>query len=135
MKQQRVLSFLALGMLLLSMIAPSGCTSEAGILVIEPPDIDTTVQVSFSQDIIPAFDGACLGSGCHNTGEASPDLTPENAYSALFQGNYIDTIVPEESELLQWMLGNRPIKMPPSGPDAELNKQVLTWITQGAKDN
>ncbi|MCO6493176.1 MAG: hypothetical protein J5I98_32450 [Phaeodactylibacter sp.] len=135
MKQQRVLSFLALAMLLLSMLAPSGCTSEAGILVIEPPDIDTTVQVSFSQDILPIFNESCNSSGCHNTGGEPPDLTPENAYEALFAGNYIDTLAPENSELIQWMLGNRNLDMPLSGPNDEYNKQVLTWITQGAKDN
>ncbi len=135
MKQQRVLSILAFAMLLLSLAAPSGCTSESGILVIEPPDVDTTVQVSFTQDIIPIFDQACNFSGCHNTGGTPPDLTPGNAYSALFAGNYIDTLMPGDSELIQWMLGNRGLPMPLSGPDEEFNKKVLTWITQGAKDN
>ncbi|MCB0583719.1 MAG: hypothetical protein KDD06_00080 [Phaeodactylibacter sp.] len=135
MKQQRVLSILAFAMLLLSMIAPWGCTSESGILTIEPPEIDTTVQVSFSMDIVPEFNKSCNTSGCHNTGSFAPDLSPENAYGALFAGNYIDTLTPESSELMQWLLGNRNIDMPPTGPDEELNKKVLTWITQGAKDN
>ncbi len=135
MKQQRVLSILALAMLIVSMIAPSGCTSESGILVIEPPDVDTTVQVSFSGDVIPIFDADCNSSGCHNTGGTPPDLTPENAYEALFAGNYIDTLMPNDSELIQWMLGNRGLPMPLEGPDPDYNKTVLTWITQGAKDN
>ncbi|MCO6476866.1 MAG: hypothetical protein J5I94_09620 [Phaeodactylibacter sp.] len=135
MKQQRVLSILALAMLIVSMIAPSGCTSESGILVIEPPDVDTTVQVSFSEDIIPIFNEDCNTSGCHSTGAEPPDLTPENAYEALFAGNYIDTLMPNDSELIQWMLGNRGLPMPLTGPNDDYNKTVLTWITQGAKDN
>ncbi len=135
MKQQTALSILALLALLFSALAPTACTYDSG--VIEPPDIiiDTTEQVSFSEDVIPIFDGHCNSSGCHNTGGVPPDLTAENAYEALFQGNYIDTLEPRESELMQWMLGNRGLDMPLSGPNEEFNKTVLTWITQGAKDN
>ena len=135
MKQQRILSILALAALLFSIVAPTACTSDSGILIIEPPEIDTTVQVSFSKDIIPIFNQACNISGCHSTGGFSPDLTPENAYAELFAGNLIDTLVPEDSELVQWMLGNRSLVMPPSGSNGEFNSKVLSWIGQGAKDD
>ena len=45
---------------------------ESGILVIEPPVIDTTIQVSFSEEIIPIFNKSCNFSGCHNTGGTFP---------------------------------------------------------------
>ncbi|MCB0551619.1 MAG: cytochrome c [Phaeodactylibacter sp.] len=136
MKQHRVLSILAFAALLLSALGPSACTSEAGILVIEPPDIDTTVQVSFAEEIIPLFNQSCNFSGCHNTGGAAPDLTPANAYEALINGSYINTETPGDSELMQWLLGNggRQV-MPINGKDDEIVSKVLTWITQGAKDN
>ena len=135
MKQQQILSILALAALLFSIVAPTACTSESGILILEPPEIDTTVQVNFSKDIIPIFNQACNTSGCHNSGGVSPDLTPENAYAELFAGNFIDTLTPEDSELVQWMLGNRGLAMPPSGSNSEFNSKVLSWIGQGAKDD
>ncbi len=135
MKQQLVLSILAFAALLSSIIAPTACTSDSGILIIEPPDIDTTVQVSFSEEIIPIFNQSCNFSGCHSTGGTPPDLSAGNAYSSLTDGAYINTQVPEDSELMQWMLGNRDRPMPISGPNEEFNKKVLAWIAQGAKDN
>ena len=135
MKQQLVLSALATALLLFSILAPTGCSYDSGILTIEPPVIDTTVQVSFSMEIVPVFEQKCNFSGCHNTGGTPPDLTPANAYDDLIQGGYIDTDVPADSELMQWLLGNRSRPMPVSGPDNDLNTKVLTWITQGAKDN
>lgn len=135
MKQQLVLSALATALLLFSMLAPTGCSYDSGILTIEPPVIDTTVQVSFSMEIVPIFEQKCNFSGCHNTGGTPPDLTAANAYDDLLQGGYIDTDLPADSELMQWLLGNRSRPMPVSGPDNDLNTKVLTWITQGAKDN
>ena len=123
-------------MLLLSMATPWGCTSESGILVIEPPVIDTTIQVSFSEEIIPLFNKSCNFSGCHNTGGTSPDLSKDNAYATLQDGAYIDTETPGDSELVQWLLGNGGRRvMPINGKDDEIISKVLTWITQGAKDN
>ena len=91
--------------------------------------------ISFSEDIIPVFNVSCNTSGCHGMNEIEPDLSPSNAYDALISGNYIDIVVPENSELYQWMKGNRNLPMPLAGPDAEANAKVLAWITQGALDN
>lgn len=135
MKQQFVISTLALALLILFAVGPSGCTYDSGIILPPDIDIDTTVQVSFTGDVLPLFDQSCNYSGCHATGDVPPDLTATNAYVELFEGGYIDTIAPIESELMQWMLGNRDLDMPLTGPDEEINKTVLTWITQGAKDN
>ena len=136
MKQQRVLSILAFAALLASALGPTACTSDAGILVIEPPDIDTTVQVLFSEDIIPLFNQSCNFSGCHNTGGIAPDLSQDNAYASLQDGAYINTETPGDSELMQWLLGNGGRKvMPINGKNDEIISKVLTWITQGAKDN
>ena len=112
----------------------TGCTYNDGVVDPVIP-IDTSMVVSFSQDILPGFEEKCSASVCHATGAVAPDLTPANAYNELWSGSYIDTLMPEESELYQWMAGNRGLDMPLSGPDSELNAKVLTWIIQGAKNN
>jgi hypothetical protein len=62
-------------------------------------------------------------------------LSPGNAYQALISGGFINVNTPEDSELLQWMRGNRDLDMPLDGPDPEYNSLVLAWITQGAVNN
>lgn len=91
--------------------------------------------VNFVADIIPIFNQSCNNSGCHNQGGIPPDLSPNNAYNALQIGSYLNVATPADSELYQWMIGNRAIDMPPAGPIAEDNAKVLAWITQGALDN
>ncbi len=91
-------------------------------------------NVSFSGDVVPIFNLNCNTNGCHDAGAShSPSLTKENAYTALMQGNYINTIVPTQSKLYKEMAeGN----MPPSGAlvGKELNI-ILAWISEGAKNN
>ncbi|RPA69982.1 hypothetical protein EF405_01455 [Cyclobacteriaceae bacterium YHN15] len=103
---------------------------------IVPPEIDISdvPPQSFSGDIIPIFNQSCNNAGCHS-GAVSPDLRPANAYSALTNGGFINTSSPESSELYQWMLGNRSTPMPLSGPNADYNRRVLRWITDGASNN
>jgi hypothetical protein len=92
-------------------------------------------NVSFSDDVIPIFDADCNNAGCHNTGGTAPDLTAANAYNALINGNFVDTDNPVDSEIYQWMIGNRSIPMPLSGPDSEYNAIILKWIEDGAQNN
>ena len=124
------LSVLPIGLAFILMILYTQCTWD--IFVYEPEPVE---NVSFSMDIIPIFDASCNTSGCHNTGGTAPDLTAGNAYDELQNGGYIDIDSPADSELYQWMTGNRSIPMPLSGPDAEYNAKVLQWIEEGALDN
>lgn len=113
----------------------SSCEYEE-ILPPEEMPIDTTAPpVSFSLDIIPLFNASCNSSGCHSLGGVEPDLSPTNAYAELTTMGYLNLDDPVQSELYQWITGNRRISMPIEGPDPELNRLVLTWITQGALDN
>ena len=96
---------------------------------------DPGVEVSFTNDIIPIFNGSCNLTGCHNGSGPSPDLRPVAAYDALWNGNYIDTIMPAQSELYLWMSGARGIPMPLQGVNATFASNVLQWIEQGALDN
>lgn len=107
----------------------AGCKYDISI------DPVVTGPVSFSADILPIFNSSCNMSGCHNTGGTVPDLTPANAYTALTNGNYINTSSPASSELYLWMRGEKGLPMPLSGPNAEYNAMVLAWINQGALDN
>jgi hypothetical protein len=125
----KILSFLALSALL-GMGLISGCHYDEIL-----PDINPGDEVSFSEDIVPLFDASCNSSGCHKTGGIAPDLTADNAYNALINGNYIDVTNPETSELYQWVAGNRTTPMPISGTDSKIVSAVLLWIEQGALDN
>ena len=91
--------------------------------------------VSFTDDILPIFTAECSISGCHNAGGTAPNLSSGAAYNSLINGNYINTSAPVDSELYQWMLGNRDLDMPLSGPNSYYNALVLQWITEGAKNN
>ena len=134
MKQPLTLPILVIALMLLSIFIPPGCTYNSAVIEPPPPPIDTNI-VSFSEDIIPIFNEACNQSGCHSRGGIAPDLTPANAYDDLWGGGYIDTLLPDESELLQWMLGNRGLPMPTDGSEPEYNTKVFNWINQGAQNN
>lgn len=102
------------------------------VLPVEP---DPGIQISFADDLIPIFDGSCNRSGCHNGSGPSPDLRSPMAYESLWSGGYIDTLIPEESELYLWMTGARGIPMPLEGVNATYASQVLLWVEQGALNN
>jgi hypothetical protein len=118
--------------LLLIAIGMNSCNYDQYLPPEEPVVVDT---IGFASDILPIFNSKCNTSGCHNTGGIPPDLSPVNAYRALIDGGYIDVAVPDNSELLEWMRGNRKLSMPLSGPVPEDNATVLAWIKQGALNN
>lgn len=96
------------------------------------PDDPNVEQVSFSEDIIPIFTGNNCTS-CHDTGGQMPDLTPENAYSAINTTRYINFSSPEES-----VIYSRPhpdgTGSHPKYTEAEA-ALILVWIKQGAENN
>jgi hypothetical protein len=94
----------------------------------EPPGIDSEKTYSFSVDVQPIFKKSC--AGCHPV-LSQPDLSEENAYESLFEGNYINTSVPEESSLLL-KLENVHQGFDGSSPEYV---EILGWITQGAENN
>ncbi len=109
----------------------SGCKYDE----IVPETVPPGVVVTFSGDILPIFNASCNFSGCHAVGQTPPDLTPNNAYDALFDGGYIDIDNPEQSELYQWVKGNRGTPMPITGTDNKIVSETLAWIEQGALNN
>lgn len=105
---------------------------EDEIIPDDPTQVDT---VYFSTDIIPIFNASCNNSACHDADGPPPNLVATEAYNALIDGGYIDLVTPADSELYQWMKGNRSIPMPTSGPNSSYNAKVLNWIKQGALNN
>ncbi len=102
------------------------------VLPVQP---DPGVEVSFSSDVLLIFNSGCNVSGCHNGSGPDPDLRPSVAYESLWSGSYIDTMIPENSELYLWMTGARGLPMPLEGVNATYASTVLQWIEQGAIDN
>jgi hypothetical protein len=124
-------TILAILVVATAMIQLASCKYDE-ILPPPPPD-----QVSFSGDIIPIFNQSCNMAGCHSGGAAdfAPDLSAAHAYSALSDGGYIDTIMPENSLLYRWINGQEGVPMPPDGVNSFYNAIILKWMEQGAPDN
>ncbi len=98
---------------------------------IQPEKKPIPETLSFSADIIPIFNGGCNAQGCHGPGDTPPDLSPGNAYGALFDGAFVDTVTPEASILYTTMKSGS-MKFYTNPGDEEI---VLAWIRQGARDN
>lgn len=107
--QNRIISIV---IIFLIISVANGCYNDSFLAINE---VEISDQVSFNNDIIPIFNKDCNTSGCHNTGGQKPDLSPSRAYLSLTNGNYIDKENPENSEIYQWMKGNRAVTMPLSG--------------------
>jgi hypothetical protein len=129
MKTLKILFVLVTATLLMS-----GCVYKFVVPedVIDPGDPDTP-EISFSQEIVPIFTNNDKCTECHNGGQA-PDLSADNAYNSLNSSRYINKSTPEESLIYTY-----------PHPDTDTHKRrkytageaakVLTWITQGAKNN
>ena len=121
----------------LLIIGLSSCESEKRI----EPVADLPDVISFSEHIIPIFEGTSTGiditgkgrdcNGCHPA-IYKPDLTAGNAYGELIKGGYIDLNSAGNSKLY--------IKMSSGGSMYQYTNDidvsyVLEWINQGALDN
>lgn len=97
-------------------------------------------EVSFTDEVMPIFDGTSInielsGKGractdCHS-GKTPPDLTADNAYIELNGGGYIDIDNPEDSKLYTTMAFGS-MKNYTNTTDTEI---ILKWISQGALEN
>jgi hypothetical protein len=125
-----ITSFKILAGVMFLMVSLSGCYYDD---LLEQPPIDQ--PVSFQDDLIPIFDASCNFSGCHITGDVSPDLTADKAFNSLTSEGLIDTNVPENSELYLWVSGQKSLPMPVSGVDPTISATILAWIEQGALNN
>ena len=100
--------------------------------IITQADPDGPPQpVSFKDELVPIFSKNCALSGCHATGAHTPDLTPDNAYKALNNGIYVNTLIPKQSKLYEYING----EMSPYIPSPIDKRKVFDWIRNGAPNN
>jgi hypothetical protein len=87
--------------------------------------------VSFSTQVAPIFSTGDKCTSCHNTGGQTPDLTPVNAYSQIVP-DLVNTSSPENSVIL-----TKPGSSSHSWKDYTATERsiILTWVTEGAKNN
>jgi hypothetical protein len=106
----------------------SGCYKD----IITQSDPDGPPQpVSFKDDLVPIFSKSCALAGCHTTGGHAPDLTPDNAYKALNNGVFVNTLLPKQSKLYEMINGEMSTYIP-SPVD---KRKVFDWIRNGAPNN
>ncbi|HJW31036.1 MAG TPA: hypothetical protein VJ508_17540 [Saprospiraceae bacterium] len=99
------------------------------VVIVQP------AHISFSQDIIPIFNASCNTSGCHNGAGPVPNLTASAAYGSLWEASLIDTLQPTNSQLYQWVSGQKGLPMPPEGVNDQYVARILQWIDEGAQNN
>jgi len=98
---------------------------------IDPPDIPDVV--SYENDIMPLWEGECVG--CHQGG-VPPDLRPDNSYNSLLNG-FVEKGDSENSILYISLVhgaGAKPMPIDYKWPKSQTDL-VKAWIDQGAKDN
>lgn len=90
--------------------------------------------VSFVNDIVPIFEAKC--TSCHKAGgiKPNPDLTADKAYASIATSKYINLDTPEDSYLYVHIYSNTSAHTQKKFTAAEA-QLVLTWITEGAKNN
>jgi hypothetical protein len=103
---------------------------------VTPPDPDKpdTVDISFSQEILPIWNDGNFCTSCHTTGKTAPDLSTDNAYRAINNSRYINTGTPEESLIYTYTHPDTNTHMRKKYNSAQAAK-ILKWIQQGAKNN
>lgn len=99
------------------------------------PDDPNAPEVSFASQIETIFNNNNNCTQCHTTGKQLPDLSTGHAYASLNTSRYINTASPDQSLIYTH----------PNPDNASVHTQkkytaaqaalVLTWITQGAKNN
>jgi hypothetical protein len=117
------------GLLLFLCLGIASCYKD----VIIPPVTQATPPqfVSYSGDLQPLWTSNCALSGCHVAGGQVPYLTEGISYNQLVGGGYVNTVVPENSELYIAINGI----MMPHIPSATDRQKVYDWIRNGAPNN
>ena len=114
--------FLALG---------SGLTSCYKDIITQADPDGPPQPVSFKDELLPIFTKNCALAGCHVSGAHAPELTEANAYKALNNGVYVNTMLPKKSKLYESINGEMGTYMP-SPID---KRKVFDWIRNGAPNN
>ena len=116
------------GLLVFISLSLTSCYQDVilpNVVSTKPPQ-----YVSFSNDLQPIFSTNCALSGCHVKGSQTPYLTPDVSYQQLL-GGYVNTIIPEQSELYIQINGNMEVHI----PNADDRQKIYDWIRNGAPNN
>ena len=109
----------------------SSCEKEYFVPV-PPEPIDTSMTpdtASYSLEIQPYFDASCVS--CHG-GVIAPNLSSAVSWAELHDGGYIDLVTPSNSLLYTKIHVGGSMEQYSTSADT---KNVLQWITEGAKNN
>jgi hypothetical protein len=125
----KILTLIGIGLLVITFSSCYKDIISPGQDPSAPPQL-----VSFSGDLKPLFLTNCATSGCHDAVPGhKPSLTPENAYNAIVNGGYINTIIPMNSIIYGEVKSGA---MPPTGALKVSDVQkILDWIRNGAPNN
>ncbi|RZT97229.1 hypothetical protein EV201_1888 [Ancylomarina subtilis] len=110
----------------LFMIGLVACEYDYIVEKTPTPEPDPDNPISFATQVEPIFQTTCIG--CHDS--RNPILVTGAAYDNLINGNYINTDNPAESKVYKKATDGHGKNM---GSKDRLT--LLTWITEGAKDN
>lgn len=115
------------------LLASTSCQYK-NIVELELIPIDTTVVISFSDEVDPIWNEGSLCISCHSGGGQAPSLVTGSAYGAITGMGLVNIEVPAESIIYTF-----------PHPDTETHSWkkydvsqvaiILRWIEQGALDN
>ena len=99
---------------------------------------------SFKLIVATVFTPSCATASCHSTLAHAADIVlddPKKAYDRLTDPT--DALVdvtsqhdPDASELVEWIQGERDLRMPPDMPLAQADIDLIrAWIAAGAENN
>ncbi len=98
--------------------------------------IDTTKKISFTTDIMPIFTNNENCSSCHAPGSDVFSLaSKEDAWNSIQANNLVNIPAPESSKLYDKIIESNPSVHDWKKYTTSEAQTVLTWITQGAKNN
>jgi len=86
---------------------------------------------SYATDIQPIFTADCAHAGCHIAGGQAPDLETGVSYNSLIAGGYVNTVIPNQSELYLMINGEMQVHI----PNAADRQKIYDWIRTGAINN
>ena len=108
-----------------------GCKYDFILPDYVPPIDNGGNPINFATQVAPIFSTGDKCTSCHKPGDKKPDLTSANVYAQIVP-KYVNTASPESSEIL-----TVPGSSAHSWKDYTATERaiILTWITEGAKNN
>jgi len=117
-------------LVILGLLVLAACTNKT---IVVPKIAPPAKEYKFSTDVQPLFTQHCATSGCHISGNISPDLTAANAYQSLVSNNLLNTQNPEQSGIYKIVTPGG--SMNSRLPNTIDQLSILYWIQAGAKNN